>query len=63
MMLCEATFDHFSKEFPEMPMLILFTIINMCFDFPISTVPQWQIILPLIISVDLMDFSLLLILR
>ena len=28
-MLCEATFDHFSKELPEMPMLILFTIINM----------------------------------
>ena len=49
MMLCEATFDHFSKEFPEMPMLILFTIINMCFDFPISTVPQWQIIRLLII--------------
>ena len=51
-MLCEATFDHFSKEFPEMPMLILFTIINICFDL------QWQIIPLLIISVDLMDFSL-----
>ena len=39
-MLCDATFDKFSKELPEMPILILFTIINICFDFPISTVPQ-----------------------
>ena len=33
-MLCEAiTFDHFSKELPEM-------LINICFDFLTSTVPQ-----------------------
>ena len=40
-MLCEATFAHFySKELPEMPILIFFTIINICFDFPIPTMPQ-----------------------
>ena len=35
-MLWEATFAHFySKELPEMPILIFFfTIINICFDFP-----------------------------
>ena len=48
-MLCEVSFDYFSKELPEMPILILFTIINICFDFRISIVPQWQEI-PLLLS-------------
>ena len=40
-MLCEAiTFDHISRELPEMLILIFFTIINICFDFPTSTVPE-----------------------
>ena len=48
-MLCEVSFDYFSKELPEMPILILFIIIDICFDFRISTVPQWQVT-PLLLS-------------
>ena len=54
-MLCEVSFDYFSKELPEMLILILFTIINICFDFRISTVPQWQVI-PLLLSTKCVFF-------
>ena len=52
------SFDYFSKELPEMPILILFTIINICFDFRISIVPQWQEI-PLLLSTKCFFFFFL----